>query len=384
LAEKKGDLIKSSVSVLHVLTLSGRNGEYGGPVRVAREISKEFSKRGNKVEIFSGAIAGSEPISGTEIRESFILVKPLLRALPVSSLWSLKIVPQLWRKIAKSEIIHIHFARDLIPITAAIISRLQRKPYLAQTHGMIISDGRLSTKITDFIFTKPLLNRSQVTLVLTEIELAQLQKITIKANLQILPNGIEVKHQFYQQNKNRVKRIIFCSRLQKRKGIDKFVELAEHYSSSPGEYVFEIYGPDGGELQKILEIIKKRNLTNLIYKGSLAPEEVSGVLKESDLLVLPSKDEPYPMIVLESLSVGTPVLVMPSCGLANELRRHEPGLVAVRESVDALISGIEDMKNRTGFNKDVGDLTRFCENIFGISKVADRLEAIYQEEVRND
>ena len=359
--------------------MNGRNGEYGGPVRVAREISKEFSKRGYEVQIFSGAILGSEPTSDSSSIESFVLVKPIVKALPVSSLWSFKVIPLLWKKIHESEIIHIHFARDLIPITAAIICLFQRKPYVAQTHGMIVSDSRLSTRFIDSIFTKPLLNRSEITLVLTEIEFAQLEEVKIASKFEILPNGIDVKPVYQHQNNHEVKKIVFCSRLQKRKGIDKFIALAEHFESFSSEYIFEIYGPDGGELQVTLETIRTKNLKNILYKGSLSPEEVSVVLKESDLLVLPSKDEPFPMIVLESLSVGTPVLVMPSCGLANDLRRYAAECVAADESLDGLISGIEALKNRTRFNKEVGELMRFCENTFGISKVADRLEAIYRK-----
>ena len=70
---------------------------------------------------------------------------------------------------------------------------------------------------------------------------------------------------------------------------------------------------------------------------------------------------------------------MPSCGLANDLRRYAAECVAADESLDGLISGIEALKNRTRFNKEVGELMRFCENTFGISKVADRLEAIYRK-----
>jgi hypothetical protein len=74
------------LSILHVLTLNGRNGEYGGPVRVAREISKELTNRGHIVEIFSGAQRGSEPIPISSSIESFVLVRPLIKALPLLSL----------------------------------------------------------------------------------------------------------------------------------------------------------------------------------------------------------------------------------------------------------------------------------------------------------
>ena len=209
----------SFIKLLHVLTLSGRNGEYGGPVRVAREISKELTKRGHSVEIFSGARRGSGPVQTEATVESYIHVRPILRALPLSSLWNFKIIPVLWMKIRKTEIIHIHFARDLIPFTAAIIALLQGKPYIAQTHGMIISDGRKSTSVIDFLLTKPLLNRSKMVLVLTEIEFDKLRELNIKPKFVILPNGIEVLPISDRGTTNEIKRIIFCSRLQKRKGI---------------------------------------------------------------------------------------------------------------------------------------------------------------------
>ena len=367
------------LSILHVLTLNGRNGEYGGPLRVAREISKEFVNRGHMVEIFSGARRGSEPIQTSPSIETFVLVRPLLKALPLSSLWSFKVIPILWKKINKSEIIHIHFARDLIPITAAIFSLIQKKPYMAQTHGMIISDGRLSTRVIDSIFTKPLLNRSETTLVLTEIELAQLKKANIVSRFEILPNGIEVKVEYQHQRDSKVKKIVFCSRLQKRKGIDKFTAMAEHFKLSTNKYIFEIYGPDGGELQSTLDTIKAKKLKNISYMGSLAPEEVSDVLKKCDLLVLPSKGDTFPMIVLESLSVGTPVLVMPSCGLANDLRKYAPEFVAIEESLDGLISRVQALKIQTRLVEEVEELMRFCETTFGISKIVDRLEAIYRK-----
>ena len=78
----------SRLNVLHVLTLNGRNGEYGGPVRVARELCTELHSRGHATHIFSGALRGSEPNPRHGLSESFVLLKPILKKLPVSSLWS--------------------------------------------------------------------------------------------------------------------------------------------------------------------------------------------------------------------------------------------------------------------------------------------------------
>jgi len=77
---------------------------------------------------------------------------------------------------------------------------------------------------------------------------------------------------------------------------------------------FEVYGPDGGELSNLLESISDK--VNIEYKGSLRSNEVVNVLRNGDLLVMPSYYDPYPMVVLEALSVGLPVLISNQCGQA--------------------------------------------------------------------
>ncbi|NBX70905.1 MAG: glycosyltransferase, partial [Actinobacteria bacterium] len=68
---------------------------------------------------------------------------------------------------------------------------------------------------------------------------------------------------------------------------------------------FEIYGPDGGELELVRRELEIRNLSeNVYYKGALQAEDVQKLLREIDLLVLPSRDDNFPMVILEALAVG--------------------------------------------------------------------------------
>jgi glycosyltransferase involved in cell wall biosynthesis len=112
------------LSILHVLTLNGRFGEYGGPVKVARELCQELNSRGHKTHIFSGARESSQPIPKPGLTESFIIAKPISRRHPISSLWSWKLIKPLNDLIAKADVVHIHFARDLIPFLTALLAIL--------------------------------------------------------------------------------------------------------------------------------------------------------------------------------------------------------------------------------------------------------------------
>lgn len=371
-------IAKSELQILHVLTLNGRKGEYGGPVRVARELCGGLNNRGHKTQIFSGALFSSEPSPKAGLNENYVLVKPLSKKFPVSSLWSWKLAVTLTKMIKKSDGVHIHFARDLIPFLAALVSIVLRKPFVTQTHGMIISDQRFITRLIDVIFTRPLINRSNTNLVLTPDELNAISKLKIKSPSKILPNGIIID-QVRQKKTNNKNRIVFCSRLNKRKGIDKFVELANHYRNSGIK--FDVYGPDGGELNFLISEIISRKLNGILeYKGAVNAEEVQQLLQNVDLLVLPSKDEPFPMVILEALSVGTSVLVMPSCGISTELKKFKSYFVSKTEDLDGLIDSVE--KYLSDRNEKIDEeIVDFCKKNFSIESVCTEMEKIYESSI---
>jgi glycosyltransferase involved in cell wall biosynthesis len=367
----------SRLKILHVLTLNGRNGEYGGPVRVARELCTELNSRGHATHIFSGAIRGSEPNPKLGLAESFVLVKPILNKLPVSTLWSWGLLAPLTKQIKRADVVHIHFARDLVPHLAAFLAIVNRKPFVTQTHGMIISDGRLSTRLTDFLFTRRLIKKSRINFVLSATELSAVLALGIKSPCKVLPNGIAVNINLKERNEP-TNRIAFCSRLEKRKGVRKFIELADSFRDAGIK--FEIYGPDGGELEFVQSEVKSRNLTSILeYKGSLKADEVQSVLAQIDLLLLPSKDEPFPMVILEALAVGTPVLVMPSCGFSEKLKRFESSFVADTEDLYGLNDSLNRQKTGQYRNKSSTEIMNFCAEEFGIQSVVNQLLGEYKK-----
>jgi glycosyltransferase involved in cell wall biosynthesis len=196
----------------------------------------------------------------------------------------------------------------------------------------------------------------------------------VKAHSVVLSNGIRVEKSKYSILKSG-NRVIFCARLDRRKGVDKFIELAQAFQTS--KLNFEIYGPDGGELPLVLKSIEKMGPTgNLKYHGSIKSEHVQDLLKEADLLVLPSRDEPFPMVILEALAVGTHVLVMPSCGFAKTLKDFNKNFVSETEDIQGLINAINqflDEPEQLSHSK----IQDFCRDRFSIESVCSELENFY-------
>jgi glycosyltransferase involved in cell wall biosynthesis len=366
-----------NLRVLHVLTLSTKNGDYGGPVRVARELCRELSARRFDTEIFSGALKGNEPVPFEGSNESYVYVKSITKLYPLSTLWSWKLIFSLNQRIKHADLIHIHFARDLISFIAALLCLLNRKKYVTQSHGMIIPDYRLATRIIDSIFTIPFWKASSAIFVLQSQESSDVTKIYKNSKIKILPNGIAINQNFKGKKHEPFLRVAFCARLHPNKGIDQFLMLAKSQRKKPIK--FEIYGPDGGELGRSLSFIREHDLSETVtYEGALATETVDSRLSAVDLLVLPSKYDPFPMVILEALSVGTPVLVMPTCAISSLLASYSRYFVAHESSIEGLIESFEDLTQSLP-NISRESLIEFCTKNFSISKVCDDLTDVYAD-----
>jgi glycosyltransferase involved in cell wall biosynthesis len=99
--------------------------------------------------------------------------------------------------------------------------------------------------------------------------------------------------------------------------------------------------------------------------------------------VLPSVDEPYPMSVLEALSLGLPVVITSSCGLAPLVQESNAGFVtdgtieALRAAVDRLLG---DPALRESMSASAREL---ASTRLSMATVTDTLEDIYaHSEVR--
>jgi glycosyltransferase involved in cell wall biosynthesis len=71
-------------------------------------------------------------------------------------------------------------------------------------------------------------------------------------------------------------------------------------------------------------------------------DDVPRLLKSVDALVLPSRWEGMPYIVLESLAAGTPVVATPVDGARSVLRQSQAGVLAEDITPDAIAAALRE------------------------------------------
>ena len=122
-----------------------------------------------------------------------------------------------------------------------------------------------------------------------------------KKNIFVLPN-VRKKPTFSINNVKFSKKFVFVSHVKLTKGILDIVK-AENFL--PNDYTIDVFGP-------LYDNLKPANLNTSIinYKGVLKPQEVLIMLREYDVLLLPTyySGEGHPGILIEAMSLGMPCI----------------------------------------------------------------------------
>ncbi len=72
------------------------------------------------------------------------------------------------------------------------------------------------------------------------------------------------------------------------------------------------------------------------------------------------------------------MLVMPSCGFAETLRKFDDRFVSKSETIDGLVSSFKSHMQSSESQKSRSEIREFCSNVFGITNVTNDLLTFYR------
>lgn len=147
--------------------------------------------------------------------------------------------------------------------------------------------------------------------------------------ISIKPNFI---HDLKAYKKESVRFGVFIGRL----GVEKGVESLLHALRKTDNLSFKLLGD--GPLRNSLEDIKsKLNLKNLEFCGYKSREETISILGKASFLVLPAiYYEGFPMVILEAMSLGKPVITTDLGGLPEIIRDGYNGFIVPSGDINVL------------------------------------------------
>ncbi|MEU8697068.1 glycosyltransferase [Streptomyces sp. NPDC048680] len=321
------------MKILHVVTLHTPDHAFGGPTRVALNLSKVQRAEGDDARIMAlgDGFDGPLPARVEGVPAHLYQARHLLPRFEVSGITSGPLLLAARRMMRGADIVHVHLMRDLVTLPAGLLALASGTPLVVQTHGMVDPTEKRVAQLTDLLGVRRVLRGADAVLHLTETERIDVNAVAAPVPLTRtvrLVNGVRPQERKPRRDPARPPTVLFLARIQERKRPEDFVAampavLAEHPDAR-----FVLAGPDTGALAGTLRLARELGvLDSLDHVGPLGHEEVLEAGRQADVYVLPSIEEPLGVSVLEAMSVGTPVVITRTCGLGPDVARAGAGRV---------------------------------------------------------
>ena len=173
-----------------------------------------------------------------------------------------------------------------------------------------------------------------------------------KRNAVIIPNFFDqTALQSPIQKKNQV---ISLGRLSYQKGYDLLIDAWEIVSKTIPDWTLEIYG-NGENKEALQKQIAAKKLGHVIQLNP-ATDHVNDKLSESKFYVMSSRFETFPMVLLEAMSNGLPVIAFDCPTGPQSMMSANDSILVERENVKALAKEIifliqnDDLRTEMGRN----------------------------------
>lgn len=129
--------------------------------------------------------------------------------------------------------------------------------------------------------------------------------------VQVIPNGIDLKHIKAVKPSQDTADLIFAGRLLKHKNVDLLIQAIALVRKELPKIRVKIVG-EGPEKMKLIQVVKKlkleRNIELLPFKTHI--DDLYALMKASKLFVLPSSREGFGLVVIEANACGIPVVTV--------------------------------------------------------------------------
>lgn len=345
-SQESNHTVASRFRLSRIVTLASATGQYGGPYDTARRQARLIAMAGGDVTLVAAHLPGDAPTEDMFPGLTYRVVpaRRLLTRKGYTTVISLRAVRALWSEVGRSDVVHISFAREFVPMLGALFCVLRKTKWVAQPHGMLTSRYSALHATVDVVVMR-ILKKADAIVALTSDEELDIKKLArfdgtafitlgnpLPENLPATPSPSPGRD---------VAQVVFIARLHPRKRVDDFIDAARHSAAMSWSEDYQVIGPDGGELHKVLQ--GEQEVHNLHYQGAVNAHEVVDRLVEASVFVLCSEREPWGNVLVTALALGVPVVVTESAALAGEIRRANAGIVVPDREPTAIAAAVHEI-----------------------------------------
>jgi glycosyltransferase involved in cell wall biosynthesis len=172
--------------------------------------------------------------------------------------------------------------------------------------------------------------------------------------------------------------VIAAGRLTPQKGFDMLIPAFAQVAARHPQWTLRICG-DGGQRKRLEALILEHDLSNnVLLMGAV--DRLDLQMSEASMYVLSSRFEGLPMVMIEAMSLGLPVVSF-DCptGPREVIEDGRSGLLVPDGDVDALAAGMLELIEDEGRRRELGAGAAARAKDFSLDSIGPRWEALLAE-----
>lgn len=355
----------------------------GGIEIVAYNQAKQLALAGHKVTVVTSKVHSKEKncyLGGVDIVR--------IKAWNFFERWGIpfpifapRMLLTLLKLSKRADVIHMHDAFYMSSFLAALCGCWHRKPMCLTQHvAMITHPSRLVTIIQKVVYATSgaaIFRLSNNIFIFNDkVEKFLLDRGVSQSKLISLPNGVDTElfHPVGKEEKTALRKqlgfsqnkkiILFVGRFVPKKGFDKVL------AARNDEYQIVFAGGDAPQDSD----------DEIIFLGKLSQKKLAQVYQASDIFVLPSHGEGFPLSIQEAMASGLPVITTKDEGYMRYNLDENYVCLIDNPTKDSVCQSIKIlMKDDDLLRKMSGYSYRYARDNFSWPLIVSRLEKIYND-----
>lgn len=218
------------------------------------------------------------------------------------------------------DIVHINtsfrryaFWRDAVYM---LISKLFRKTVLLQIHGGRLDEFYKHYRFPVTYLIHKILQLPARIIVLSKAQCECFDNLENKCKIEVIPNMIvaakfnrSLKTKALNRSVRNIISVLFVApHFFKEKGVWDILRVIPSVVKCHKRVSFVLVG-SGGEDQAMKKYCKEEKLEDyVIFKGYIKNEDIVNLYLYSDIFILPSYSEGFPLVILEAMAAGLPII----------------------------------------------------------------------------
>lgn len=375
------------MKILHIVPSYKPAYIYGGPIVSVASLCESQVLLENEVFVYTTTANGINELevdSGLPLYVDGVLVTYFKRLSGDHTHVSPALWKQLWNTVNDFEVVHLHSWWSPLMLVATLICILKKKKPILAPRGMLgkYTFGSVHSPIKKIIHStvgKRLLKRT-ILHATTQLELEECLDIIPDWPHFVLPNIVSIPEHTFRHKDSELFTISYLSRIDPKKGIELTLDALSQVSFP---FTFKIAGNgEAAYIDQLKSKVEKLGLRDKIeWCGWKNGAEKFQFLANTDLFVLTSYNENFANVIIESLAVGTPVLVSHKVGLYDFVEAKEMGWVSTL-SVESITAKLEAAYQQEGKRSALNTQARkIIEETFSAQHIAQQYLAAYQNYV---